>query len=769
MLHWDGEHKAHTWEDASMARVKAVLAVLLALAALSTTAGATGIMVPEGEKLPPLAIKSHRVDARIEGNVATTRVTEEFLNSTNQRLEATYIFPIPREAALTDFALYINGKRQSGEVVEADRARQIYQDIVRRMRDPGLLEFLDSGLLRMKVFPIEPNSVTRVEVSYAHPLPFENGVYEYTFPMKTGNRASKVLEDFTLTADIVGKQPIKSVYSPTHQVGVTRKDDHHALVGFEQTGAVLDTDFTLFYTVSQEDFGLNLLTYRRAGEDGYFALMLSPSVELAPGKVMAKDVALVVDVSGSMQEQNRIASARDAVKFCLKALNPGDRFAVITFSTAVETYGDGMTDATPEAVEKAVAYVDGLKAGGGTDLCGAVLEALGMTPKADRPYLVVLVTDGKPTVGVREPDEILAKVKEANKSNVRVFTFGIAEELNVALLDKVAEATRGYGDYVAPGREIEAKISAFFRKVSNPVLAGLELAFGDVKVKDMYPRELPDLFRGSQVVAFGRYSSDGDVAVRLTGLLEGRRQTFTYDASFPKQVAANDFLPALWARRKIAYLLDEIRLHGESKELVDAVVDLSKQYGVATPYTSYLVLENEEAYRQHGLIRNEALSRLRTAGAADQPADAAGAAMTARGAGGGPVSAMTMAFQDAARAESGRDAVALSKAVRDMKEAQATGGAEGLAYGALRRAGERTFLSVGGTWVDTAFTADMKLLQLKWGSDAYFAVLDAMPELKDCLALGESVVVVIGGKALLVGDEGTDKMTVQEIRAFFEK
>jgi len=741
---------------------------LMALAALAATAlcrpvRASGIMVPEDRTLPPLGIKSHRVDVRIEGNVATTHLSQVFLNSTDRRLEATYIFPLPQEAALTDFAMFINGKRQSGEVVEADRARQIYQDIVRRLRDPGLLEYIDSGLLRMRVFPIEPRSETKVEVTYSHPLPFESGIYEYTFPLKTGHRASQVLEDFTVGVEISGKQPIKNVYSPTHDVGVTRKDDYHALAGFEQSGARLDTDFTLFYALSREDFGMNLLTHRRTGEDGYFALMISPSVDVGQEKVMPKDVCFAIDVSGSMQEENRIASARDAVRFCLKSLNPGDRFALVTFSTGVEVFGDGLTEATPEAVAAAVAHVEKLEARGGTDLCGAVTAALGMAPDSDRPYLVVLATDGKPTVGVTNADEIIAEVQKANRANVRVFAFGIAENLNVPLLDRMAEATRGYSDYVAPGREIETTISGFFRKVSHPVLSNLELDFGGVKVADVYPSQMPDLFRGSQVVAFGRYADSDDVTVKLTGTLRGERQTFAYDASFPKENGANAFLTQLWARRKIGYLLDQIRLHGESKELMDEVVRLSKEHGIATPYTSYLVLEDDEAYRRHGIMRGRGLAKLRQAGVVQERARAGEEAERY-----GFAAGAMMAAPAAAPAE-GRQAVELSTQLRVWKEADAVAGREEIGATRVQRVGEKTFLHIGGAYVDTDFTEEMDALKIKWGSDAYFALLDALPGLKDYLALGESVVIVIEGKALIVADEGKEEMTADQVKAFFEK
>jgi len=746
----------------------AALVALMALLACRAAAG-SGLMIPSEKTLPPLSIQSHRVSVSIRDGVARTHLTEVFRNSTDRRLEATYVFPVPRGAALTDFAMFVDGKRMGGEVVEAEKARRIYQDIVRRLRDPGLLEYMGSGLLRLRVFPIQPNSTVKVEVAYSHALPFDSGIYRYTFPLKTGSRASKVQQDFTVSVEVASRQPIKSVYCPTHQVGVTRKDDHHAVAGFEQTGAMLDRDFTLFYTVGREDFGLNLLAHRAGDEDGYFAVMISPSVELPEQKIMPKDVCFVLDTSGSMQEQNRIASARGAVKFCLNALDPRDRFALVRFSTSVEVFGEGLTEATPEAVRKAVAYTEKLQARGGTDLCGAVLKALQMAPGGDRPYLIVLVTDGKPTVGVTDTDQIVQKVKDADRGNVRVFTFGIAEDLNVALLDRIAEATRGYPEYVAPGREIEQKISSFFRKVSHPVLADLKLDFGSVKVTDLYPQQLPDLFRGSQLVVFGRYSGGGDVAVRLTGRMAGKERTFTYDASFPKQESGNEFITQLWARRKIGYLLDQIRLHGKTQELVDEVVRLSKTYGIATPYTSYLVLEDEKAYREHGIVSGRAIESLRRSGvAAPLVAPAPGSeALKSRLAEERMM--LDAGGQAATQAPAGK-AVDFGRALRRWKAVETVSEASSRAGAArLVRVGSRTFLLVGGAYVDTAYQEKMDTLRIKWGSDAFFAALDAMPELKDCLALGERVVIVVKGKALIVSDEGREKMSAGEIRAFFAK
>jgi len=762
-----------------MRTMRAGVLTMIGVLLICRAAGATGLLMPEDKQIPPLAVKSHRVSVQIKDGVATTSLTEVFQNSTDRRLEATYVFPIPAEAALTDFAMYINGKRESGEVVEADTARQIYEDIVRRMRDPGLLEYMGSRLLKMRVFPIEPQSTQKIEVSYVYALPFDNGVYRYTFPLRTGEKASSVLEDSTFSVEITSTQPIVNIYSPTHEVGISSKGERSAVVGFEEEGAMLDKDFVLYYGLGDKDFGLNLLTYRPKGQDGYFALMLAPRVELEEEKVMPKDVCFLVDVSGSMAEQNRIASAKEALKFCLNSLNEKDRFALLTFSTSVDVFGEGLTEATKENVEKAVAYVDKLEAEGGTAFCDAVVKGLQTAPpEGDRPYIVVLITDGKPTVGkYTEPDDIIAEVKAVNKTNVRVFSFGIADTLDVPLLDRIAEITKGYSEYVEPGRQIETEISSFFRKVSYPVLANLKLDFGKVKVLDMYPQELPDLFRGSRVLAFGRYSDGGHVAVKLTGTVGGEEKLFAYDADFPEVAGDNEFIPHLWAQRKIAYLLDEIRLHGENEELKSEVIRLSKEYGIATPYTSYLVLENEEAYRQHGIGRSNLLGAARKAAptSTGTPGPAGEEAFQLRAKDAARMTEM-WAVQKNGKPQGSvtgyggeREAVELSETLREWKE-YAGAGEAGLSRveATLKNVAGKTFVRIRGVFIDTEFEDAMKTLKLKWGSDAYFAALRAMPELTKYLALGENVIVVVKGKALIVGEEGEEALSEQEITKFFE-
>jgi len=751
---------------------KAGVLAAVAVVALCRAASASGLLVPTEQALPPLGIKSHRVAVQVKDGVATTALTEVFINTTKNRLEATYVFPIPGEAALVEFAMYVNGKRQTGEIVEAEKARTVYEDIVRRMRDPGLLEYMGARLLKLRVFPIEPESTQKIEVSYAYALPFDNGVYRYSFPLKTGEKASKVIEDSTFSVEIASTQAIASVYSPSHQVSVTRKDDRHAVAGFEEEGVMLEKDFVLYYSVADKDFGLSLLAHRVKDQDGYFALMLAPRVDIAEGEVMAKDVCFVLDTSGSMLQEDRIGSARAAVKFCLKSLGNEDRFALLPFSTAVDALEGGLMPATAGNVQKAVAYVDKLEARGGTALCAALVKALEMAPEGERPYMVVLITDGRPTIGTVEPDAIVEEVAKANKNNLRIFSFGIAERLDVPLLDAIAQKTKGYSEYVEPGREIETEVSSFFRKVSHPVLSGLKLDFGKVKVSDMYPQELPDLFRGSQLLAFGRYSGSGDVAVQLAGTVKGKKQQFAYDATFPEEASDNKFIPHLWAQRKIAYLLDEIRLHGETRELVEEVVRLSKEFGIATPYTSFLVLEDADAYIRHGIMRRQAMDTARQlAPSAAAPAPEAERANRLEAARALEEASGYFTGRPGVAAEElreGKGAVQLSRSLRMWKEAQ-TAGEAGISRAAttIQKVGQKTFVQIGTVYVDTEFNEGAKTLKLKWGSDAFFAILRAMPELKDYLALGENVIVVVNRKALIVGEEGAEKLTEDEAREFF--
>jgi Ca-activated chloride channel family protein len=578
-----------------MRRLLPVLTLTLVCAA---SARAQGVLVPTQADVPPLAMRSHEVRVAIEDQVAVTKVVQTFRNDTDRQLEATYIFPVPKGASVRKFVMWVDGKEVPGELVEADKARQIYTDIVRRTQDPGLLEYVGNNLLRVRVFPVPARGEQKLAVSFTSVAGSDAGLVEYVYPLRADAKSGGTLEKFTFDADLKAQHPVQNVYSPTHPITVTRVNDRQARVHFEGRGVALDKDLQLYYTTASKDVGLTALLHRpERGADGHFLLLISPRAELARTQEVPRDMVFVLDTSGSMQGR-RIEQARSALKYCLKNLGPRDRFALIQFATTVNKYRDNLQPAKPLQVQQAQRWVDSLEATGSTNINDALLAALAMRP-ADpgRCFTVVFFTDGQPTISETNPEQIVRNMMAKNTANTRIFTFGVGDDVNAVLLDQLADKTRSVSTYVRETEDIEAKVSGLYAKISHPVLTNLKLTVGaDVAISEVYPPQLPDLFHGSQLVVLGRYRGHGHAAVTLSGTVGKDCKDFVYEVKFPNKTNGDKaFVEDLWARRKVGYLLDQIRTSGTNKELVDEVVRLAKKYGITTPYTSYLVAPDKPA------------------------------------------------------------------------------------------------------------------------------------------------------------------------------
>jgi Ca-activated chloride channel family protein len=589
--------------------MRRILPVLLVLAA-AAPAQAHGLLIPTEKSVPPLAMLNHHVTIRIDDQVAVTKVEQTFRNHTDRELEATYIFPVPRGASVRKFSMWVGGTEVPGELVEADKARKIYTDIVRRTQDPGLLEYMGNNLLRLRVFPVPRKGDQKVMIAFTSVAQAEDGLVEYTYPLKTDGKATATLEKFSIKLDLKSQHPIQNIYSPTHAITVNRPTDRQAVIGFEKEQGLLDKDFTLYYTAGGKDVGLTALSHRpSAGKDGHFMMLISPRAELSKSQQVPRDMIFVLDTSGSMRGK-RMDQARSALKYCLSQLTDRDRFAVINFATTVNKYTDQLLPGNAVEVERARKWADNLEATGGTAINDALAAALDMrTSDATRTFTVVFFTDGRPTIGETNPDKILKSVVSKNNANTRIFTFGVGDDVNATMLDQLAEQTRALNSYVRETEDIEVKVSSLYGKISNPVLTNLKLTVGsDVKISEVYPPQLPDLFHGNQLVVLGRYSGYGHVAVKLTGSVGKDTKEFVYETTFAEKTGdEKNFVEDLWARRKVGYLLDQIRINGQQKELVNEVVALAKRYGITTPYTSYLIVPDApvpvagaEAARQHG-------------------------------------------------------------------------------------------------------------------------------------------------------------------------
>jgi Ca-activated chloride channel family protein len=569
-----------------------ILALLLVLA-FSQTGSAAGLLIPKEKNVPPLAMLNHHVNTTIEDQVAVTKVEQTFRNHTDRVLEATYVFPIPKGASVRKFSMWVSGKELPGELVEAAKARAIYQDIIQRSQDPGFLEYMGNNLLRLKIAKVPAKGDQKIMISYTSVAVAENGIVEYIYPLKTNGKATSTLEKFSVNIELNSQHPLQNIYSPTHAITITRPNDRKALIGFEKDQALLDKDFQLFYHGGGKDVGLTMLSHRPVSTaNGYFMLLLSPRAELPRDQQVPRDMVFVLDTSGSMRGK-RMTQARGALNYCLKNLAPQDRFAVINFATTVNKYNDQLLAASAEQVTHARKWVDGLEATGGTAINDGLAAALDMRTNDDaRTFTIVFFTDGRPTIGETNSDKILQNVKGRNNASTRIFTFGVGDDVNATMLDQIADQSRALSTYVRETEDIEAKVSGLYAKISNPVLTNLKLEVGNgVRLSEVYPPHLPDLFHGTQLVVLGRYSGTGHAAVKLIGNMGKNGKEFVHEVNFADRTTDDKaFVEDLWARRKVGYLLDQIRLNGEKKELVEEVVTLAKRYGITTPYTSYLIV-----------------------------------------------------------------------------------------------------------------------------------------------------------------------------------
>lgn len=813
-----------------MRRILPVIAVLLAS---TSTVGATGLLIPVEKKLPPLAMLNHQVRVDIDDQVAVTRIEQTFRNHTDRPLEATYLFPVPKGASVRKFSMWVDGREVSGELVEADKARKIYTEIVQRTLDPGLLEYMGNNLIKLRVFPVPPKSDPKshgdqkISISYTSVANADNGLVEYIYPMKTTGKAAQTLEKFSLNLHLKSQHAIQNIYSPSHAITMTRPNDREAVVGFDKDQAVLDTDFQLFYATSAKDVGLTAVAHRpNPSQNGYFMLLVSPRAELSKVQQVPRDMVFVLDTSGSMRGK-RMTQARAALKYCLKNLTPNDRFGMMNFATTVNKYADSLQAADTDNIVAAMKWADNLEATGGTAINDALATALDMrTIDPARTFTVVFFTDGQPTIGETNADNILKNVTKKNSSSTRIFTFGVGDDVNANLLDQISEQSRAIATYVRESEDIEAKVSSLYGKISNPVLANLKLNVGEgISLSDVYPPQLPDLFHGSQLVVFGRYAGKGHAAIKLTGSVGMQAQEFVYELNFAdKTTDAKEFVEDLWARRKVGYLLDQVRVNGEKKELVDEIVTLAKRYGITTPYTSYLLVPDGPIPVARGAMPAGASKlpdvRFHLNAPGGPPPGLAGAAgggqipvsefLKKKGAGGfgmgGAGARLRSDFNEkelaklsAADKDNKADGVAQAlvrtkEQLDNIKQFQFElrngnlGNLQAGRYGvewsqnsmnlrnqscltqnAQRRAGDRNCLEVGGVWIDESYQSSMPTVTVKAMSAAYFRILERRPDMKNVFRISNHMVWVTPSGAALVLDTtaGQETMTDADIDKLF--
>lgn len=680
---------------------------------------ASGIIVvpmPPPEMRMPVKLISQSLDIQMTESAATVRITQTFKNECGSRLEGMYVFPMPEQSIISDFAMFDGETRLTGRVLDKDEARKIYEEIVRKQRDPALLEFIGHGMFQARIFPIDPHSEKKLELTYTQLLKADGNAFRFAcnlLPDQVHTQDTRI----SISASIKAHGDLSNIYSPTHQLKTTMVDSRSATVTVSKTesGKSQPRDFVLYYSLSNKEIAASVISFRPiSDEDGFFLLTISPTFEQTRTQAVAKDIIFVLDRSGSMAGE-KIVQAREALKFCLRSLNSNDRFGLIDFSDNVDLMKNTLTPISSSSVDDALYIVDKITATGGTNINEALQKALAMkTKKDDRSTYIIFLTDGLPTLGEQNPANILKNITKANTIHARIFSFGVGYDVDTYLLDKISDENGGSSNYVKPDENIETEVSRFFAKINEPLLTDVAVTYDGIAVTDIYPKKLPDIFKGSQLTIFGRYKNGNSARVALTGAIGDSKKSFHYDMNFASKERQNDFVAGLWARRKVAYLLDEIRLNGENKEVTDEIITLSKKYGIVTQYTSFIITEKED------------VARTKMSGAFERRTFDVGS---------GYAPASPQAAESMVKA---------SKAMQNMKQADKLESDE--VSQQFKSVAGRTFTLNEGVWTDHSYDVKKKYTEknITFGSDEYFSFIQKNPKYLEIFQLGEKIIFVEG-------------------------
>lgn len=666
------------------------------------------VVIPPLPRLPnpiPVEVKYHKVDIAISDQIANVHIDQVFINPNNMEVEGRYIFPIPDEASIYDFVLYINGEKVHGEIQDADKALRIYEDIVAQMIDPAILRYVGQDMFEARIYPFPAKGERRVEMDYEQLVTKDGNLYRFIYPLSTERFSSADLESAVITIKLESDKPIKNVYSPSHNIEVIYKDSKEVQISWEERDVKPDKDFIIYYSLAEEEVDISFLTYKpHRSEDGYFMLLASVgSDELI---TVPKDIVFVIDRSGSMRG-DRMDDVKNALEYCINNLGNDDRFNIIAFSSGTEALFNNLQEVNRGNIEEAIDFIRDINPRGGTNISKSLDEAFKSNFNNNRPAYVIFMTDGFPTVGEIDPGEIINQVE--NFENGRLFVFGIGrDDINAVLLDAMGESGKGLVQYVKDGDSIEISIGSFFNKLSHPVLTDININFGDIRVYDIVPQTYPDIFEGQQLVITGRYRDNGRSNIYLTGNRGEDKAEFSYSINLPDYDNDLDFVGRYWAKRQVGTLLKEIRLHGEKQELIDEIKELGLEFGIITPYTSYLVVEDNKFLAdidEMPMVMRE---------------------MSSRGAGDILTSGLS------GEESFGGESINFSKAVDDLEYGRYT---ETEANPIITYINGKSFINNGTFWKETSYD-DQPFEEIDYGSPEFFDLLLESPETGDFMSLG---------------------------------
>ncbi|MCP4642526.1 MAG: VWA domain-containing protein [bacterium] len=581
---------------------------------------ADNVVVPQTRVLPmdprgAVVIERVEADVKIVDQIATTTMIVHLKNPTNRRLESELLVPVPDETVVKGFSFEGPGGEMTAKILPRDEARRIYESIVSKLRDPALLEFAGYNMVRSSVFPVEPHGSQHIRLVYENLLPVDGDRIDYVLPR---SESLDYTVPWSIDVRVKTTAPLSTVYSPSHDITTSRVNPRVVKVAITDEAAKDAGAFRLSYLAERDGLTASLMAYPDEDtDDGYFLLLAGTPAgirESSDQPAIRREITLVLDRSGSMNGK-KLEQAREAAIQTLAALDDGERFNLIVYNSTVDRFSEEPVVKSDASVERARAYLKGVKARGGTNIHDALVEAYGQKPTDGNLPIVLFLTDGLPTVGQTSEAVIRDVATKRNPHNRRTFTFGVGVDVNTPLLEKIANETRAVATFVLPNEDIEVKVGRVFDRLQGPVLSSPELIVVGAngrpapgRVRDVMPAKLPDLFEGDQLVVLGRYVGQKPLRFKLDGNYFGEKKTFNFTFKLDKPAKRNAFVPRLWASRQIAFLVDAVRAMGADgrpgqsgqptdprmKELVDEIVRLSTEFGILTEYTAFLAQEGTD-------------------------------------------------------------------------------------------------------------------------------------------------------------------------------
>jgi Ca-activated chloride channel family protein len=726
--------------------------------------------IPRPEPQPTYAIDSLEINTKIEGQVAQVQVSQAFVNESKRTLEVSFVFPLPYDGAIDQLTLMVDGKELSGKLLSAEEARKKYEEIVRKNRDPALLEWIGTGMYKTSVFPVPAGEKRTVMLRYTQLCPVTDGLADLRIPLATAKYTGEPLKKLKIRTTITGKEKIGNVYSPTHEVKIKRPNKKTVVATYSKKKVVPSSDYRLLFSPSEgsEEEGLSarVISYRPDDdEDGYFLMLLSPKIQTNQERI-PKTILFVIDKSGSMSGK-KVEQARAALKFVLQNLDEKDLFNIVAYDTTIQTFKPELQRVDKETLAEALGFVETIYAGGGTNINEALQVGMKNLKDPDRPNYVVFLTDGLPTAGERNEMKIVENCVKTNKVGARLFPFGVGYDVNARLLDRLARKNHGLSEYVLPSQDIEEHISRLYRRIESPVLTEAKLAWKGKggkkpKVNRLYPKGDFDLFAGEQLVLVGRYHKDGKGKLTIKGEVGDEDKTYRFPYRFVEESDddSNAFVAKLWAVRRVGELLDELDLNGKNQELIDELVELATKHGIVTPYTSFLADETTDL---HDKEANAATAgrNLRLLENVDGESGVAqrhykGSMQNAN------MPAMAEKKLDDSMKSFSRGAAAPGSNMSGRSWGM--GGMGGMSSDGKKQSaasiaqkvqtiGSQTFFYRNNQWVDTSVTAEQEknVKKIKQFSDEYFKLIkDNGRSVAQYLVFDEAVLLNVNGQAYLI-------------------